>query len=288
MSQDRVTTHATAARQAASKSNAIQSPAQKAGNYLPEVSIELDTLPSRSIPYPENSKVKYRPFAFGEVKKLSESKNLSIRDRFKEVLNGIETVGFNKGDLTLFDFLYIGLLRKISTLGSRELTAQFQCGKCHQKGSHKFTLDQIEFNDMKAPALPISVDMWGRQGVEFSPPTVRDFVELAESGKHRDDVAMIASAVKNIPFEEAYALVYNSTADDVEALREIDEYLEHDVKPMEFVCGQVTDKELGTRCDNKIKIEVSEEDTLIMPFRRDKQPTSSRLRFGSQVEHQSN
>ena len=242
-------------------------------DFLSEINLEVVELPSQSKPYPANVKIKYRGFMLGEVKKISESKNLSTRDRMKTLLDGISVEGMEKNDLTLNDVLYIALLRKISTLGDRPLSAEYTCGKCYKKHVYNFKLGDIEFHDLAAPKLPVHCDLTHAKDVAFSPLTIGRFLELVDLGKQDDDLAIVAMSCVNKDFDEIYKAVYTSNLDDVETLKEVDDVLEHGVKPVEFTCAT-------PECTGKFKIEVDGEDTIFMPFRRPEKSTTSRLRFG--------
>ena len=246
-------------------------------DFVPEIGLVCEELPSKSLAYPPNVKIKYRGFIVGEVKKISESKNMSTRDRMDILLEGISVEGMDKYDLTLNDLMYIALLRKISTLGDRPLSAQYTCGKCYHKGVHNFELSALEFKDMVAPALPVTCDLTNLQNVSFSPLTVRQLLELVEDGKDDDDLAIVAKSCISHPYDQIYKLIYNSGLDDTEILNEVDEAMEHGVKPVEFTCsGKLGDKP----CTSKLTLEVDGQDTLFMPFRKSEKPTASRIRFG--------
>lgn len=270
-------THATSRRSSATvETNPISTPKANKNptDFIPEIGLVCSELPSKSLAYPPNIQVKYRGFIVGEVKKISESKNMSTRDRMDILLDGISVEGMDKYDLTLNDLMYIALLRKISTLGDRPLTAQYTCGKCFHKGAHHFELSALEFKDMVAPELPVTVDLKSIKNVSFSPMTVRQLLELSEAGKDEDDLAIVAKTCINHDYDEVYKAVYNAGLDDVELLDEVDDAMEHGVKPVKIKCA-------GEKCTNEMELEVDGEKTLFMPFRRSKQPSASRLRFGN-------
>ena len=129
--------------------------------FLPEVKMKVNGLPSRGIPYPNGASIKHRPFTFGEIKKISQSK-LDTKEKFEFILSGIDC-SFDKLDLTLPDFMYIGLLRKISTLGTTEGILVVKCPKCNKEHNERLEIgsakSKIDFHDMKAPALPIIIEM---------------------------------------------------------------------------------------------------------------------------------
>lgn len=252
-----------------------QSPPQPNTENLSEIGIDPSTLPSRGIPYPQNSSIRYRPYTFGEIKKFSDSKNLTRKQSMDLILSGI-TTDFDVHDLTLNDTLYLGLLRKISTLGDRPLTAEYSCGVCGHKGQHTFELSQIEFHDLKAEALPAECDLSRLPNVQFMPLTVKAFIAMEGRTGLDPDLAAIAASCISHPFEEVYEALSLGSLDDVELLSLIDTYLEHHVKPVVIHCSACK--------KGKISLEVDGGDTIFMPFRKSQEPAANRIRFGSKNE----
>jgi hypothetical protein len=242
----------------------------KKEDFIPEINIQVTSLPSKSLAYLENTIIKYRPYTFGEIKKVSQSK-LSIRDSFELVLSGIETNLGSKYDLTVSDVLYLGLLRKLSTLGSNKVNLPYTCSQCNNKSSHILDIqNDLEFDDIKAPKLPIIAE-FSNKVIEFMPITVNKFFYLMDKGLEKDELAIMAIQATNLDFEESYKFFQNITGEDIFLAEQIDQDLYHGLKPVSFECSQ---------CKSKIKFELDGGEALILPFREYKESIKTRIHYG--------
>ena len=116
---------------------------------MPDISLNPKDLPSQFKSYPEGCTIKYRPYTFGEVKKINQS-TLTKTDRWNFVLEGV-TTSFPKDQLALSDAIYIGLLRKMVTLDKNlEVTVQYTCPKCLKPSSKKIKSGDLDFKDLEA------------------------------------------------------------------------------------------------------------------------------------------
>lgn len=254
--------------------------APKEQPFLPEVKVPCTHLPSGGKPYPKDAWITHRPYMFGEVKQISASK-LDNENSYEYILSGVEC-SFDKYKLTVPDVLYIGLLRKISTLGSTEIVARYGCNKCGKPGQFIFKTTDLEFDDLKAPKLPICVDMSFGE-VQFSPMTVEDYLRMVKLDKGENEIALYAAQAKNLDFETAYNHFFNAQPGDSELLLEVDSLLYHSLKPFIKKCSnQLADgKEI---CGNPIKVELDGGQALLMPFRRNEGATKNKIRFGVESE----
>lgn len=248
------------------------------GEFMPTVALKPDALPSKGKAYPLNVEITYRPYVLGEVKKITDSK-LNPKQAFDEILAGITITGMDAMELTVPDAMYLGLLRKISTLGAGEIKVTYQCGKCKHRGFHQFTLQDIEFQDMDAPQLPINADLEMGQ-VSFVPFNLDKFYKLATLGKESDDLAIFAMQVSNLDFETAYKKIYNASPADSQVLHEVDKALFHEMKPLTFNCSNKVNEET---CGNKIEVELDGGDALLLPFRKQAESPRNKLSFGPRV-----
>lgn len=248
--------------------------------HIPEIDIALKDLPSQGKPYPPGTSVRYRPYTFGEVKKISQG-STEGRRRFDAIMAGVDCRGIDKWKLTLGDALYLGLLRKISSVGTSKAHIPYVCGHCGSRnvlvldigGADKVAL---EFDDIAAPALPIRVELSCGDRV-FMPVTVGDFVarldKLVSPEGVEDGIAMLASYCVNVPFEQAYEEFSNVTGTDGELLNEIDRLLYHSAKDMITNCA-------SEACGKKNSVELDGGQALILPFRTDQEPLGGRIHFG--------
>lgn len=231
---------------------------------------QVKELPSRFLPYPQDCSVFYMPYTYSDIKDLSNP-NLSISDQYYVMLSGIHTIGFDKNDLSYFDFVYLGVLRRLATLRSNEFTAKYFCPKCGKVNDHKFSLADVGykvlFAEYENARLPINIYLPSiKDTLSFSVLTVKAFTELNASGNlyrrrndgttssisqtsqtsHmfdeegnliRDVVAIRASMCVNKPYKEAYDLISSITdAEEMTILEEMDDILDHGVAPLEFMC----------------------------------------------------
>lgn len=264
---------------------------------LPEFSIT--DLPSRGLPYPEGFEIKYRPYTYGEVKKSSGSK-LSPRARLDLVLEGIDTKGFDKNELSSFDFLFIALHRKISTEGTEKIKVVYQCNQGHI-GNSIIPSDSIEYDDIskEVPKLPVIIELGGKD-CHFSVLTVKDYMELITLGKHDDPLSILAKQCINRDFKEVYDLIYNATPEEGKLIDEVDTLLYHSVKPRLFrceECDRLIDEQIAQlnleedavaiselrkqRANNTVRVRLDGMEAIILPFRERDEPVKDRIRFGS-------
>ena len=272
------------------ESDNTQKPMQsKQADFMPEIRVATKDLPSKGVSYPKDSWIKHRPYMFGEVTQISGSK-LDTRTTYEHILSGVEC-SFDKSQLTVPDVLYIGLLRKISTLGSTEIVARYNCPKCKKPGQLIFKTDDLEFDELEVPKMPIVADMSFGEA-HFSPMTVKDFLELADKHKESDEIALYAIQTRNMGFEEAYKKYYNANPEDSQTLIEIDRLLFHSLKPFTRKCTNLLPMEkteiggagAGSQCGHPIKIELDGGQALLLPFRRNEGPTKTKIRFGLEDE----
>lgn len=247
--------------------------------FMPQIKVMAVDLPSKGIAYPEGAWITHRPYMFGEVKQISQSK-LTDESSYDYILEGVEA-SFDKYELTVPDALYVGLLRKISTLGTSEIIARYDnCGKCGKAGHIVFKTTDIEFEDMNIPKLPIVVDM-AMGEVHFSPMTVRQYLKMLK-GKEQDEVALYAVQAINLNYKEAYQAFFQASPEDAQTLLEVDKLLFHSIKPLTKKCGNLIAAD--NICGNPIKIELDGGQALLLPFRRDQGATKTKIRFGLENE----
>jgi len=254
--------------------------------FLPEISISVDHLPSKGKPYPEDAKISYKTYSFGEVKNASVS-NLDIGKSIRIALSGIIT-NFDKDLLTVMDTLYIGILRKVSSFNGVEFSVPFKCESCSVVSSGNFNHSDIAISDLpdEITELPISFQLDDEHELQFSPMNVKTLLEI-EDGKYKkyckgekiDKLTALALCCVNLKFEEAHHLIGNVYDPDIaEDLEYIDELMVHGVEPLEITCKNDLD---GKQCNhvNSVKLEGLEH--LLKPFRTGKTANRRRVRFGN-------
>jgi hypothetical protein len=246
-------------------------------SFIP--TIAASELPSKFLPYPEGGLVKYRSYLFGEVKKFNQS-IMSRKEELENVLSGIET-SFDKLTLTLSDVLYIGLLRKLATFGTGTTTVTYRCKDCGASMSFQMNNEELEFEDINIPKLPVivSFDKKNAEGVvegtedfAFSPLTVGDLFYIIDNNLEEDQINVLARMCRSHDFEVALKRINNASFDEGEALEELDKILYHGIKPIKNKCKE---------CSFITNVEIDGGEAIIRPFRDGGKSLTSRIRFGS-------
>jgi len=250
---------------------------------LPTINLATTkALPSKFILYPKDASIKYRPYSFGEIKSISQSK-MTITEQLEKVLSGVEC-NFDKKRLTLSDLLYLGLLRKISTLGTTKFIINYVCGECRSQIRRTISSDDLEFKDLEIPDFPVIADLSIGE-YHFNPLTVEDFYRLHELGKSQDTIAALAMQCSNKSFEEAYKAFYNCTnMNDAQLLNEVDKVLDHGLKPITVKCTNSADgKTCGCSHENVIALDGDggKSELILTPFRESEGSSRNRIRFGN-------
>jgi len=233
----------------------------------------------------------YTAYTYGEVQMISGSKKMTYPEVLRRAHAGVKIQGtrMNPNDITLFDLLYIGIARKLSTLGGSEfeITATCESKKCNKEYTKVFSATDIKFKDIEADQLPIYVDLSNGVELQFSPLTVGDFYELVEGGLFykamkatkslfEDGIAVKAAQVRNMKFLEAYDIIKNITsADDVEVMEELDKILVHNIEPLEHKCEA---------CERVNKLQLEGKESLIKPFRVGGSTVRNRIRTSKRDE----
>lgn len=261
--------------------------------FLPEMEIDIETLPSRGVPYPKGSKLSYKTYSFGEVKKASVS-NMGMVPSLKLAISGVTADGFDPRQLTVIDALYIGLLRKVSSMGGLEFEIPYACHACGSPSKARFSHSDITFRDLsdEVTELPITAEIAGVD-YKFTCMTVKQFLEL-HSGRYDkvfkegkiDRVAVYASMITNVPFAQAYDALYdNRDPLDIEVLNEIDKLLVHDIKALKTTCkAESTEEGNSKTCDTVNLVKLEGREALLLPFRKGEKTARNRIRLGSTSE----
>lgn len=247
---------------------------------LAEVDVKPSSLPSKGLPYPSDAVIKYRPYTYGEIKYINGSKGSEI-DSYEYILKGIDC-SFDKYLLSASDCLYLGFLRKISTLGTTKFKFSYQCQNCKNINSEILSLDVLEFIDLEIPSLPVTVDLSVGE-FKFDVLRINKFFELIREGRS-DDVSVLAKMCLSHKEEDTKELIDKSTLFDHEVIQELDSYLDHGIKPLTLKCVQeIPIKRSKTKntqtCNFENKVQVEGGDNLVQPFRESKESIKNRIRF---------
>lgn len=234
----------------------------------------IDRLPSKCLSYPENVEIAYRPYSFGEAKKLSQSK-FSMKEHIDFVLSGVQTQGLkSKYDITYSDFLFISLLRRIATVQTQTVSITFPCQHCESPNTYQINVSDLEFQDIEIPKLPMIVNIKGKE-LRFSFFTIGNFIEAQKKNNLKDNMALLAYSVTNMPYREAYSIITdnNLSFEDGSVLDVVEAQLYHGLKTKEFVCQKGD-------CGQTSKVNLEILNMVISPFRENEDSYRDRIRYG--------
>lgn len=247
--------------------------------------ITIDDLPSRFLPYPSGSSIKYQPYTYGEVLDLNQPGQKNWQ-KFESMLGGIIIKGFDAHDLTLMDFMYIGVARRVSTLDVTEFRALFPCKNEDCKEPNKTVLNatQLEFDYIKAPQVPLVLGrMAGYNDLAFKPITVGQMLELWASGDdspaHMMAKQLVGQVVQQgdqkviIPVDQKviFQAIYNAMDEDARNLRRVDDYLFHGLKPIPVNCS---------KCGHSFHLLLDSWEAVLLPFRESEESDDDIISFG--------
>lgn len=235
--------------------------------------LEVKDLPSKFMPYPKGTRVLTRPYTYGEVININES-HLTLVDQIQRVAKGIQVFGIDNAlELTMFDFLYLGLKRKLDTLGATDFMAVFMCRnpQCGHADHVQLTTADLNFDYIKAKDLPITIkDFPGLGNCTFSPMTMRQFLEMMETEKD-DTISMMARQCINQDPVRAYNAFFTATGQWHRDLKRVDDYLFHGLASIEVECKE---------CKRPTPVMLDGWEAVIIPFRGQDEPDEGSIVFG--------
>lgn len=236
----------------------------------PIISLKVADLPSRGLAYPD-ARLTYSPYSYAEVADFNESV-ASEADKQKMISAGIE---FSEGieKMSYNDFMYVALLRRLSSFGTSTYKVQTRCPHCSTMHTQTFTT--VGFDDIQAEALPLILTLESGKELHFNVLTVENFWALDKSGELDNSSAILARCVTNVEYEEAYDLISNSTGVDSGNLFLVDKYLYHGISKVPAECK-------AEGCGKKFDIDLNNtKESVIYPFRESSGSNPGRIRFGN-------
>lgn len=272
-----------------SKTDTLES---KAEHFIPTVSVDTSKLPSRGLAYPKNAEINYRPYSYGEVKKVSQSK-LSETEQFDFLVNGITVTGIEHDDLTLGDIMFIAIYRKLSTLGGSKIRVTHKCKGCGKPSENIVELASISANFIKAPKLPMKI-VFDDEVYKFGPMTLGQYKKayglMLSKPDLDEEFCLMSVQCLSHEFDKVYNRFYNlSTSSEIESLSKIDEYLGHGLKPVSVKCKNLVDdkdvepvdgKTAQKECGHQTEIELDGGQALLLPFRELEESIGRNIHFG--------
>ena len=216
------------------------SPAEPAGRLTETLSPE--DLPSKGLAYPPGTEIGYRNYVFGDLERIN-SRALTSVQLYELCADGLE-VPFDWRLLTLSDFFWVVLRRKLFSLGSDRFTLKSACPVCGFRNVAHYELADFQFDDVQASALPLSLDFTGGPRT-WSPPRIGEWLDVVRGlpdGSRLDRCTVCALALRagdpeQGTLEELAQWVYGlSDPLDVDVLREAERLCYHGPRYFEFVC----------------------------------------------------
>lgn len=258
--------------------NKIAEETDKNSLYLP-----VSVLPSQFKPYPKGTSVSYRRYGWLEIKYLAQvSAAINENDKYTLSMNGIIVEGMDKNKLTTPDYLYLQLLRKISTINPSFFEVAYECSKCKKVSTFNLRIDQLAFEDLSIPNLPAKVKLSSGE-LSFSPLTCGD--NLKFSSLNIPDVyefaSLMALSCTSHPYEEAYQIITERcNPKDIAILEEVDRLFDHGLRPVENTC-QNNLGENGETCGLTSKIRLDGGEGFALPFRFERSDVLNAITFGN-------
>lgn len=218
-------------------------------NELPIV--EVTQLPSMFKCYPNNVKIWYEPITIKELEILN-SGTASGLDGLQFILNAIKCEGMNTEDILYWDFIYIGIIRKILAFGDIRGQIEKICPKCGGKIKHVFNYTDLEFEELKHGPCHLKLGK-NKPELILQPITIKDFLELPADS---DILDMYAKMIKNIPQEQAIEFISNLHGKQIIAMSNIEQQFLYGLKPLLTECEH---------CHNKVELEVRSPFEVVFP-----------------------
>lgn len=280
---------------------------------VPHIEITGEDLPSRFLPYPKGTRIFYRPYTYGEIDTAVSSK-AAYDKGLRHVLQGIIVEGMDKNDLTLNDFLYLALLRKISSLGTTDFVVQVTPVDLGTPITKRMKTQDIEFQNLEVPKLPVRVKLGGKE-LHFRPLTIGKYMDLvrgvfmevaepsteeAETPEEEEEMLraggevaevsrgdmpnerqMMAASCCNLEFNDAYRTISNAIAGEMTRLHKVDKILFHGVKPLDIDYAVTSEKD-GKKIRNvrRARVLLDNPYTLVWPFRESGESDGDSIQFG--------
>ena len=214
--------------------------------------IEVKELPSEFKGYPKGTVISFEPLTLGELEILNTDEDLDLSYGIALLLDAIHCNTLKSEDLFFYDVMYIGIIRKIQAFGDTRGRIIKRCPKCGTPVSKTFDYTEIEFKQIKAPALPMRMEVGG-QSIDFSQLTMKDFLQI---GEDEGSLGVYKRYIKNLPFEQASELVDKATGIDIKKLRFVDEQLDYGMKPFTVKCE---------KCNEEVGLEVTSPFEVVFP-----------------------
>lgn len=247
--------------------------------------VEPSDMPSKFLPYPKGTTIFYRPYTFDEIEVFNDSM-MSETERMAFINEGIICKGIDHMQLTLSDWLYLGMLRKLSVFESSKFSVTIPPDPETNRNAHTVLLEMAKMGvtDLEVPALPAVVTVDGQE-LHFSPMTLERFNELSaalkeEATANGEDKARLPTSREVMAYQcinrdpaEILPTIKGAMGQEYLDLQELDLLFRHRVNPVE-VKWKVGEQEYSEL------VEIDNPTSLVWPFRGQEESRRSTIRFG--------
>jgi len=245
---------------------------------------EIPMVPSRFLPYltltpkivgtedREVPLIKYVPYKYNEVSRISQS-STSERDKFKRYLEGVKC-NFDPFDLSLSDFYFISLNRKMSSSPLDEFSVDYYCGgnNCRTKSTQVFKSEELSFEWLDVEALPLIISADDKV-LEVGVVTIKGFLKAVEANRV-DFNGIFASMINGMNYVEALRFLDNldPSSELTYCIEEANEILGHSVESIK--------SNPCKKCGFESMITITDMEAVIKPFRGFEYNARDRISFG--------
>lgn len=211
--------------------------------------VKIEDLPSHWLPYPKGSEILLRKYTGIELRYFSDS-SLTPEKELEMVLDGIQTVGFNKNELTFHDFKYLGLQRRLISLEAENFGLTWYCPKCENTVTSSIKMESLQFDELKIPSLPMNVKL-SFGSYKMAPMTVKGYLKMQKTDREIDENQAIDAIkvwfflmsfhVDDLSQQDSFykGMISKGTEKDIRILEEVDRRLYHSLMPVDVVCPSV-------------------------------------------------
>lgn len=230
--------------------------------------VVVDKLPSNFKGYPEGTRISYKPITLGELEALN-SGSVEVERGIAMLLKAIHCNTLKPQDLYYWDVMYIGIQRKLLAFGDTRGIIYEQCPNCGNIVEKEFDYTELEFKEIEAPNLPVIAKIQNKE-VEFGLITIKDFLEI---NTEKGELDVYARMIKNIPYEQAYNLLYTCEGKDSKCVKFIDKKLNYGLKPLFQPCE---------KCNTEVRMEVRSPFEVVFPEDKFDEYSEFEIRYGKE------
>lgn len=207
--------------------------------------VKVDVLPSEFKGYPKGTAIYYKCIDLDEIETLNSGEP-DLNRNMAYILNSIKCNTLKAEDLYYWDVIYIGVQRLLTALGGTTAKLPAVCPHCNTIVYKKFNYTDLNFKTLDIPALPMKMEIGGKQ-IEFGLTTMKEFLSLPADG---GEMAVYATYIKNLPEEEKLPFIKGLMGIDIKKIRFVDKQLDYGIVPFKVKCT-------NPKCKHEVSVEVT-------------------------------